>query len=184
MNLWEIVKINGRSQCHYVYFLCCEADAPGAVFVKIGMSQNPLRRVRDIANSCAVQPLSFGFVGCGCRAETHRMELALHAIFALWRQRGEWYRFEAKDKNTFHVLRKETFEKYNTFNWPMKFQMIDVNEVLANRNRQGHKTSRRYAKRVSHYKKLHAVGNNDISASRMPMASAPRANPSQLSATA
>lgn len=166
----DLITINGRSRCNFIYFLCCAADSPSAVYIKIGMSQNPLERLRELATGCGLKIASFGFLGCGCRSETHRIELALHAVFALWRTRGEWYRFELKDKNTFQVLRKETLEKMNTFRWPMKLTMIDVDEFLKkSRHAQGAgKCSKRYINRIDHYRRLHPSVNAAISVRRMP----------------
>ncbi len=161
--------IAGRMRVFYVYFLCCKGDSDDSVYVKIGMSGNPLRRARSVLNSCGLPALNFIYTGIGCKAETQRMETALHAAFVLWRTRGEWYRFEAREKNTFLRIRKETMDAMNTFHYRINFQSVDINAVMEIKRRNKHVTTKRFAKRIRYYarKNLQPGGKNAKSASRM-----------------
>src|SRR6202162_3725791 len=107
MKTSPMVYINGRLECSYIYFLTCAADSPEVAYIKIGISNRVINRFSALVAGCGLKPVSFAYFPAGPFRAGIKLERELHDAFAIWRTRGEWYRFEMKHKSLFNSIRKE-----------------------------------------------------------------------------
>lgn len=116
----------------YVYFLICAGDAEGVIFIKIGLSDNPTDRLRDLVNNCARPPLTFAWVHTYSRGISMKIEKELHRRFKEWRVKGEWFKFTLDEKDSvFKPIRSEVLSGWKTPDWPLELSVIDVNRFLS-----------------------------------------------------
>jgi|SRR6185437_13811946 len=114
----------------YIYFLSCRGEEDNVVYIKIGLSEFPLERMKALVNGCPLEPLTFGTVHVYSRDLAKKIERALHLLFKTWRTRGEWFKFALEDKHKFNHLRGLLFEKYRSSAWPMNTVLIDIDPYL------------------------------------------------------
>jgi len=75
-----------------VYLLECRTTG----LVKIGMSNKPWSRARDIASICPTDVHVWCVLDFGEGVDGKQMERELHAQFASVRKRGEWFRVDPR----------------------------------------------------------------------------------------
>lgn len=80
----------GRS---YVYLFMAR-DGDGPMYVKIGRSDDPVHRVRDVQVGCPFRIIKASMVKCASREQAKHVELALHRALEDRRSSGEWFRFD------------------------------------------------------------------------------------------
>lgn len=81
--------------------LFCQ-DGDGPVYVKVGMSALPYRRVCELSTGCPVRPamLALAHVGMS-RGRALKIERGLHRRLDKWRHRREWFLVPIADKAEF-----------------------------------------------------------------------------------
>lgn len=88
---------NGRyalGRC-YVYFILARDKLPASpMYLKIGLSENPIVRVRAVQVGCPVVVSKAGMVKCLSRKQAMLVEKDLHLEFADHSSSGEWFRFD------------------------------------------------------------------------------------------
>ena len=94
-------NIEGRLAGCYVYMLLCQEQG-GPIFVKIGMTDDPLTRFRALRNGCPHTPRSFAYFETYSRPEARSVERALHKAYAPWHAHHEWFCFVEEDKKAFN----------------------------------------------------------------------------------
>lgn len=86
----------------YVYLLLCREDM-GPVYAKLGVSQNPLRRLRVLGDACPAPPR----ILCVLPNRTKRQALAigrrLHRVFTPWMYELDWFRVPLDAKSRFNA---------------------------------------------------------------------------------
>lgn len=128
--------VDGRLLGSYVYFLCCASDVKETVYVKIGVSDSPTKRLFSLTNNCALRPLTFGVCNVQSRSFALQIEKRLHQEFRAWRQQGEWFRFEMRDKPYFSETRDVILRAYRSAAWPMNISVTGVMPVLKDARRK------------------------------------------------
>ena len=82
----------------YVYFIFARKPVFGDAFVKIGISYNPVSRVRAIAVNCPFPFFKIGVVKMPSRGMSRLVEKALHKRFKDRRTSGEWFKVHWSDQ--------------------------------------------------------------------------------------
>lgn len=59
--------------------------------VKIGVSSDPVRRIKQLNTGSAVKIVLIGFFVCGSWLIARILEATVHAALAAWRLNGEWF---------------------------------------------------------------------------------------------
>lgn len=100
-----------RVWCLYLY----AALVPdGTTAIKIGISNNPYRRVGQLNNGMPFDAIML-WDFCRSRSACTKTERMLHKTFRARHMRGEWFRFENSkaDKSIFHARLNAVFEELN-----------------------------------------------------------------------
>jgi len=120
--------VNGRIDGAFVYMLLCgEGDA---IYVKIGMSAQPTRRLMTLVNNCPVPAQRFATANTYSRKMAYAVERALHRKMKHWRQQGEWFRLEHGDKEEFNGIWKSVFTKFAKPHWPLSWVQVPVQPIV------------------------------------------------------
>lgn len=86
---------NGRiaSWRTFVYFFMAR-DGDGPMYVKIGRSDNPIKRVGEVRTGCPLPIIKAGMVKCLDWNQAKRIEREFHRHLADRGSSGEWFRFD------------------------------------------------------------------------------------------
>jgi hypothetical protein len=114
----------------FVYFFCCASDSHDVVYIKIGVSDYPTKRLFALINNCALQPLTFGVCNVRSREIAFKIETKLHSEFRNFRTNGEWFKFPVDFKPHFSQAREKIFIPYRNAAWPMKISLAPAMPVL------------------------------------------------------
>jgi hypothetical protein len=115
---------DGRLRGSYVYMLMCQDGAP--IYIKIGMSDAPLRRLEELRKSCAVTPKILATVALPSRKIAFALETDLHVVMAPWQTVGEWYSYTGDDKAAFNDSWQRVFERYARPGWSLRWSKVAV----------------------------------------------------------
>lgn len=83
----------------YVYLWVC--SLPGGVRVKIGMTNNPDRRMREFLKNCPVVPTLSYVCQAPDRASAYELEQELLKTFRAWSDHGEWVNIPPRKVDAF-----------------------------------------------------------------------------------
>lgn len=120
-------KGNGRLRGSYVYMLLCQDDEQ--IYIKVGKSDAPLRRLNELRTSCAVTPKLLAYAEVTSSRIALAMEKDIHVSMAPWQTTGEWYRFESEEKERFNEAWKQVFQKYAKPGWPLQWTKVSVEAI-------------------------------------------------------
>lgn len=94
----------------YVYLVFCEQG--GAVYIKVGVSADPIRRLMSIRNGMPFEPKRFAF----CRVSGRKMALSMEALLLErtkhWRSRGEWLETLPSEAEAFRKILSGVTARY------------------------------------------------------------------------
>jgi hypothetical protein len=119
---------DGRVTGSYVYMLLCPDTE--FIFIKVGMSQNPIKRLGSLKTACAVAPETLAIMPVQSSYIAASLEKALHTALAPWRTTGEWFRFKAEDKGEFNAIWKRVVAAFSADSTPLKWTMLSVSGLL------------------------------------------------------
>jgi|SRR5579859_3170539 len=119
---------NGRIRGTFVYLVLCEER--GIIFVKVGIADEPIKRLRAIATGCPLDVGVLAYVELPNRAAAFQAERELHIQFQQWRTRGEWFRFKKKDKKPFNTRLRMVLAHWERPSWQMKWTKLDAVALL------------------------------------------------------
>lgn len=120
--------ISGRIDGSYVYMLLCsEGDA---IYIKIGMTCTPTKRLYALVNNCPLKPEIFATANVYSRKMAYAVERALHRKMRHWRQHGEWFRLTPAERAEFNQGWKDVFAKFAKPHWPMYWVQTEVAPVM------------------------------------------------------
>lgn len=94
----------------YVYLMLCEEAEH--IYIKIGYSDNPIKRLKQITSASALTPKYLATVTTRGTAHSKWLEADLHCAFMPWRITGEWFRFAAADKAEFNLRSRSVLMKH------------------------------------------------------------------------
>lgn len=89
---------NGRiaSWRTYVYFFMAR-DGDGPMYVKVGRSDNPIKRIGEVQTGCPFPIIKAGMVKCLSLDQTKRIERDIHCRLQNRHTSGEWFKFDWSD---------------------------------------------------------------------------------------
>lgn len=80
----------GRS---YVYlFLARDSDGP--MYVKVGRSDDPMKRIEGVQVGCPFRIIKASMVKCRSAKQARDIEARIHGRLAKFHSSGEWFRFD------------------------------------------------------------------------------------------
>lgn len=129
----------------FIYMLFCNEE--DKVFVKIGVSDRPTKRLSALASSAPLRPKLFAFMEIWDRSSALVIESRLHEALAKWHSHGEWFVLSYDERDNFKTAWKNVLFGFHRSGWPLVWNQVSVDAVL----RVGRKTQayvrRQYARR-------------------------------------
>lgn len=77
-------------------------DEGGPVYVKVGISDQPIKRLKSLRLGCPVTPHQFLYMEVRSRRKARSIEISLHDALAKWGAHGEWFRVPMEEKAQFN----------------------------------------------------------------------------------
>lgn len=126
---------NGRMSGSFCYMILCEVS--GFIYIKIGHSSDPFRRLTEIRTGCPLEPKICAYCHVFSKDMAVSIERELHAELKAWRSRGEWFVFPAVDKEQFNTGWKKVFARHAAKSWPLRWQKASARQLqrLSNQRR-------------------------------------------------
>jgi hypothetical protein len=124
-------KTLGRIYGCFVYLILCQ-DAD-CVFIKAGRSVNPLKRLSELLTGCPLEPGIMAVCELASDRFAKTAEKALHAAFARWHHRAEWFRVPLADKQMFNACRRIALDGFATPSIPIRWTSINLKEYFEER---------------------------------------------------
>lgn len=92
---------------HYIYMIYCEETG----LTKIGITDNPKRRIREISSDCAfdVELLATWIVS---KELSRGFEAMLHEAFSYCRHHGEWFKIDAPERRELSGMKRLGFSAW------------------------------------------------------------------------
>lgn len=149
---------DGRLVGSYVYFLCCASDMKDTVYIKIGVSDSPTKRLLSLTNGCALRPLTFGVCNVRSKFVAFKIETQLHQELHAFRQQGEWFKFAMQDKPYFSETRDSILRTYRCGAWPMNISVTGVMPVVKDARRKALYACRLVKKKGDAYRDFRKAG--------------------------
>lgn len=115
---------DGRLVGSYVYLLLCQDGGP--IYVKAGISSDPLKRLQGLRSGCPVTPRQFYTMKRPSRRNALRIECALHMAFGPWLVHGEWFKVPAEDKPVFNAAMRSAIAPHTMTGYPAEWTRIAV----------------------------------------------------------
>ena len=123
----------GGRLLRYVYLMFC--DAGDQIRIKIGLSKNPIARLRAIRTSSALEPQLLAVVQVEDLYCAQRLETDLHLAFDKWRTVGEWFCFSPADKAEFNHRSRAVLDQHSMNGRRLCWRKIPVGGLIALRKR-------------------------------------------------
>jgi hypothetical protein len=124
-----LYRADGRLHGCYVYAVIC--GKAEQVFVKIGMSADPLARLDGIRTGCPLIPHTMALLHVISRDEAVRIESKLHEALKKWRVHGEWFEFLKSDKAAFNTASISVLRSFARQSWPLQWKNMKLGPYLA-----------------------------------------------------
>ena len=129
VSAFGVFNTAGRLAGCFVYMLFCHDGGP--IYVKIGLSEVPDKRLTALRTTCAVSPRVFSTVEVRTRRIALKLERALHTAFAPYRTMGEWFVFPENFGHDFKTRRREVLQPFDVDpTRPLRWTNLNV-EALA-----------------------------------------------------
>lgn len=144
-------RVNGKLCGSFVYMLLCQ-DAPGPVYVKVGLTDTPKRRLLALRAGCPVSPRQFLFCELRSRYRASVVERALLRAMKPWRAHGEWFHVPIEDKAKFNAAWGPAFAACYEPPWPMKWQRIAAKPFFREAEIRRREFLREYRSRGNSYR--------------------------------
>jgi len=120
----------------YVYVLLCQ-DGSGPVYIKIGISERPDKRLRALSHGCAISPRLFATVDVKNRLAARKLEEALHGEFVQERTVGEWFIFRAEAAGDFRRRCTAVLSRFDHDpTRPLRWSAVAVHALLRHDKRR------------------------------------------------
>lgn len=120
---------------HAVTTSCCvyvlTKKQPDGVYVKVGIAQDPIKRLRGLIQGLPWIPESMHYLRMRSRDSAREIETHLLERCANWRTRGEWHLLSAEQMPAFLKFVTISGEKYARKALSPLWGSLDVSEFLA-----------------------------------------------------
>jgi hypothetical protein len=113
----------------FVYMLLCQDSGP--IYVKIGLSDQPLKRAQALRNGCPVAPRRLAICAVPSRFVAKRVESCLLLQLRPWRAQGEWFKFEPAEKPAFNQAWSQAFSNAQLKGWPLQWTHFPLKQIVA-----------------------------------------------------
>lgn len=97
------------------------------VFIKVGRSAKPYKRVMDVAMGCPLVLSAAVFAHVGDLGKAQSIEARCQSALAEHRSRGEWFVFPKDDGSKFASVMAEAFAKVTAR--PLRWNKMDVEKM-------------------------------------------------------
>lgn len=125
-----IFDCNGRWAAGRTYvYVAMARDGDGPMYVKVGISDDPYRRVPALQTGCPLKIFRAGMVKCASRDQAKRIEKKMHADLSPRHTIGEWFRFSWEEKPERAFL-QATLEANFAEVREWKFEEMDMDKAL------------------------------------------------------
>lgn len=121
-------RANGRFRGSFVYLLLCES--PEGIYVKIGLSDDPLKRLKGLLNGCPLKPGIMAVAELPNRVKALQFERELHGAMRNFRHAREWFLFSRNDKARFNELLRGAAIEFASPSWPIRWDKLSVPELI------------------------------------------------------
>lgn len=112
----------------YLYLVMCQDGEPH-IFIKIGYSQDPYRRLAELSTSCPLKPTQLATCGVRSTSMAKRLERLLLDRTMQWHVRGEWRRVPIAEKGAFNSVWKTLFEIEGDYACPLRWDVHSAAEL-------------------------------------------------------
>lgn len=152
MTIGQLQAFNqdGRARGHFVYMLLCQ-DSGGPIYIKIGITGNPIQRFRSLRCGCPVTPGSFAYFEVPNENVARRIESALHEAFHGWNAHLEWFVFLEAERPAFNEVLQSVLAEHRIPGRKFEWNKISVKELIRIGDRNRRYAQRLFAKRGLHY---------------------------------
>lgn len=82
----------------YVYAMLCQDGPSDPLYIKFGKTTRLGQRLMQLNNGCPIPARYFCSIPLRTQAKMDEVEKALHAQFSGRKVKGEWYRFDSKNR--------------------------------------------------------------------------------------
>lgn len=121
---------NGLLSCHYVYSLICQDD-DGPLYIKMGMSANPMQRLNEIRTGNPIQVISLAWVDVVSKQKASILESALHIGAMHWHHTLEWFKVSLSDFDDFKFACKGVLTKHSAAGRPrLSWTQADTQVII------------------------------------------------------
>lgn len=110
--------------------LLCQDEPASPIYVKIGLSDSPLKRMQSLRNGCPVTPKRFAICAVPSRLIAQRVERSLLTEFSPWTSHGEWFKFDKAEKQDFNVAWQRGFANIRLGSWALEWTHFAVEELI------------------------------------------------------
>jgi hypothetical protein len=143
-DLFTPLASDGRPIGCYVYMLLCQDDGP--IYVKVGVANEPLKRLQGLLTACPVTPWQYATVRVRSRRRALELERNLLEVFRPWRARGEWLSLTPEEKPAFNAAWRRVFGVFSESGWRLQWEMLRVQPYLRKVNQLIHHRRRQFAR--------------------------------------
>lgn len=122
----------GLLGCHYVYSLIFQEEPDDPLYVKIGMSSDPVRRFDQIRGNNPLTPRTLAWITCGSHLIGARMEKLLLNACHRWRRNGEWFKVSLAEFAAFKATCNSILKAHAPRGGlpPYKWYYLDPQEII------------------------------------------------------
>jgi len=114
----------------FVYLLLCR-DGDGPIYIKVGITGAPKKRLLALRAGCPVEPRYFYSAQTRSRDWARKVERDQHTAFARWRTQGEWFSLKMEDKQEFNALLRSVAERHSDVGCKIEFDKLVVKPYVA-----------------------------------------------------
>lgn len=125
----KYLMLSGLTPEAYVYMLLCEGSGEWPVYIKIGMSCEPYRRLTTLMTGCPVPAIKLAICPVRSRRLARSIERRLLKATERWTANGEWRRLKLEDKSAFNACWKAIFDAESDYAWKPSWDMHSVAEI-------------------------------------------------------
>jgi hypothetical protein len=130
----HFLRSDGRIRGCYVYMLLCEEEQ--RIYVKIGSSVDPIKRLKQLTTGCPLQPEVLAVVELPGKQRANNLEHALHLALEQWRSSGEWFKFQQSDRQVFNDIWRPILQTHSSPGWRLAWTKVSIPELRQEYERQ------------------------------------------------